>query len=310
MSKNRNDSPGKILLIDHFKAKGKTLKKNLEKVGFEVSLATDGAAGLKLATEWECECLLVRLSMPKMDGIEVCRQFRGMSHLSSAPVVFIVPNKLDEKRTAAGLKAGGNDFVSRTTSPSILRSRLASAVAQARSAREVERLQTTDALTGLLSRRVVLEELERQVKGLLSMRTPQVTCLLMNLDGFKAVNNEAGFAVGDKILKGTAKVLNRTVRDGDLIARFSGSEFAVLLGEASLDIAKKRGEAVRAAVEKAKFPAEITASVGVATISHEWLEDQEGPGAAKVVQALLQRADHALQRAKRGQGNKVMAYRP
>jgi diguanylate cyclase (GGDEF)-like protein len=174
----------------------------------------------------------------------------------------------------------------------------------------IERLRTTDALTGLLARRVLLEELERRAKALLSMRSPQLTCLLMDLDHFKKLNDKHGHPMGDRVLKRVAKNLTTTVRDGDMIARFGGAEFAVLLGEASLDIAKKRAEAIRAAIDKTKIPVATTASIGVATISHEWLEDESGPPKAdKVVQALLHRADHALQRAKKQGRNRVSEYR-
>lgn len=99
---------------------------------------------------------------------------------------------------------------------------------QAKKISELENLALTDELTGLLNRRGFLKALDREIALLRRDRQSTATLMMVDLDGFKAVNDQWGHAVGDNYLRGVAHVLSHSVRSTDLVARLGGDEFAIL----------------------------------------------------------------------------------
>lgn len=167
-------------------------------------------------------------------------------------------------------------------------------------ARELERLATTDPLTGLYNRRVLLDRAEEAMERV--RRYGRVASIVMlDIDHFKTVNDELGHDIGDRVLQRTAEVLLGTLRKaGDLVARFGGEEFAVLVPETDIEGAMVLAERLRIAVEETEIatpegPRRYTASFGVATIQ----EDDTN------VETVLKRADEALYRAKNSGRNRI-----
>lgn len=160
---------------------------------------------------------------------------------------------------------------------------------------------TVDGLTGLASKRHFLKQLEAEIA--VARRSQEVPSLIMiDVDHFKKVNDTHGHVAGDRILKGVAEILLRSVRRSDGSAyRYGGEEMAILLPRTSLERAAEVAERLRSAIEDRKFPIDkkkslhVTASFGVARFSLS-MED-----ATEMVQA----ADEALYRAKEGGRNRV-----
>ena len=151
----------------------------------------------------------------------------------------------------------------------------------------------TDVLTNLPNRRAfdrrLTEEFERAGKN------RRVAVLLLDLDTFKPYNDRFGHAAGDDALRITARVLEKQVRDADLVARLGGEEFGVILGRASRSEALTIAERCRAAMESAPWPLrQVTVSVGVAFLQ-----------ASDDAKSLLVSADEALYAAKNGGRNQV-----
>lgn len=167
-------------------------------------------------------------------------------------------------------------------------------------AREMERLATTDPLTGLYNRRVLLDRSEETVERVRRYGRA-ASIIMMDIDHFKSVNDTFGHDIGDRVLKRVAEVLRGTLRKaGDLVARFGGEEFAVLVPETNIEGALILAERLRLAVEQTEIdtpmgPRSFTASFGVAA-----LEDGDGS-----VETAIKRADEALYRAKNGGRNRV-----
>jgi diguanylate cyclase (GGDEF)-like protein len=165
---------------------------------------------------------------------------------------------------------------------------------QVRLLRTHEALASTDPLTGCPNRRAFLERLDGAIAAAGSGRRAAV-CLI-DLDGFKAVNDRDGHAAGDAALMAVTQALTGAVRESDTVARLGGDEFAVL---ADVDVtvdADELAERLRAAVAVAGRPCGVTASVGVALV-----------GRSDDVNQLLHRADAAMYRAKTAGGNRVTA---
>jgi diguanylate cyclase (GGDEF)-like protein len=173
------------------------------------------------------------------------------------------------------------------------------ALARLYSLREAEAKATTDALTGLPNRRYFDEYL-----GLLSRRRraeDRVGVLMIDIDRFKVLNDTFGHAVGDHVLREVAQAIAGAVREGDVPARFGGEEFAVLLKNPSPAIAVEVGERVRRAVGSLDLrnmgvPG-VSVSVGVAVA--------DDPDVS--LDAVIDDADRALYRAKRGGRDRVVA---
>ncbi|UCF80622.1 MAG: GGDEF domain-containing protein [Acidobacteriota bacterium] len=164
--------------------------------------------------------------------------------------------------------------------------------------RRMEELAVTDGLTGLYNHRRFRAALSDEVRR--AERTGAALSLLMlDLDHFKRLNDTYGHPAGDSVLRQTAALLRRTVRDIDVAARYGGEEFAVLLIDTDAADALRTAERVRAAVEAETFSHErtqldVTVSVGAAT----HLAGSSGPDAALSADALLRSADRALYAAK------------
>lgn len=157
-----------------------------------------------------------------------------------------------------------------------------------------EALAATDSLTGCPNRRAYLERLAVAIEAAATGRLFAV-CLI-DLDGFKAVNDRDGHAAGDAALIAVTGALTGVVREEDTVARLGGDEFAVLAEVSATVAADELAERLRTAVAAAGRDCGVTASVGVALVE---------PG--DDVNLLLHRADGAMYRAKTSGGNRVTA---
>ncbi len=161
---------------------------------------------------------------------------------------------------------------------------------------ELERLSTSDALTGLYNRRLLTQRLSEELSRSSRHRRP-FTLLMADVDGFKDYNDTYGHPAGDEVLKKVAGILVASTRAGDCSARYGGEEFAVLLpdtvGEAALEVAER----IRSRVARQEFPGrKITLSVGLA----------EFPRDGDTAERLIASADAALYAAKREGKNRIV----
>lgn len=165
--------------------------------------------------------------------------------------------------------------------------------------RELERLASTDGLTGISNRQNLMERLEHELRR--AARYGKVLALLLiDLDHFKAVNDSLGHLAGDAVLRGAAELISGSLRDSDFPGRYGGEEFCVVLPETGLEGGIRMGSRIREAVEKHEFSTpdgkvvRITCSIGVAAGAPDRADD------------LISEADRRLYEAKRSGRNRVM----
>ena len=181
--------------------------------------------------------------------------------------------------------------------------RLAEQLQQANA--ELERMSSEDSLTRVANRRKFDEVLEREWRRA-ARRGVALTVMLADLDRFKALNDTRGHLHGDECLRRVARILETGLRRaGDLLARYGGEEFALVLPETDLAEARQHAETLRTAVAAARLPhggspgrPHVTISIGAGTAL---------PRREHRPDSLVELADQALYRAKRGGRNRVVA---
>ena len=162
----------------------------------------------------------------------------------------------------------------------------------------LERLATIDPLTECLNRRAFFEHFETLWKTAERHHQP-ISAIMVDIDHFKSVNDNHGHSMGDQVLRDVAALLRHSARVGDLVCRFGGEEFCVLLPCSELVEAKAAGERFRSAIESATFSTlSVTISVGVSARSLGAADPQE----------MLDQADKCLYAAKRNGRNQVVAW--
>jgi diguanylate cyclase (GGDEF)-like protein len=197
---------------------------------------------------------------------------------------------------------GGREFTQKDIEmASIMATQMSVAIANAKLFAETQRLAITDELTGVHNRRHLFTLAEREVATARRYGRP-ISAIMFDIDKFKQINDTYGHAVGDEVLHSVAERCGDVIRDVDVLGRYGGEEFAVLLPETKLDGAIETAERLRNAVGGAAIATSIgdvavTISAGVAELSAE-IQDVHG---------LLDRADAAMLFAKRLGRNRVQA---
>lgn len=164
--------------------------------------------------------------------------------------------------------------------------------------RELQILATRDPLTGCLNRRSFFAEFTSRWSAA-GRYEYGLGCVMVDIDHFKSINDTHGHAVGDEVLQAVGKTLQDAARGGDIVCRYGGEEFCVLVSHADTQQTAQAAERFRKALADLVFPnLRITASFGASATD----------GGADTLQAMLEQADQALYAAKHGGRNRVVRW--
>ncbi|MFC4160780.1 diguanylate cyclase domain-containing protein [Chitinimonas lacunae] len=288
------EQASRILIVDDSVTNIRLLGHMLKDLG-EIFFATDGQTGLRLAQEKLPQLVLLDVEMPDIDGFEVCRQLKADPRTAGCAVIFVTAHSSVDHEVAA-LQAGAVDFISKPLNPPVVYARAQTQLTLRRQADILLHLAHRDGLTGAYDR----EYFDRQV--LLEYRRHQrhgmpLALALIDIDHFHGYNEHYGNRQGDQCLRRLAETLNQgTRRPGELVARYDGDCFGVILPNTATADAIKYGLWIGDRVRGMVLPHEgmgancfVTTSVGLASSVPERDESPE---------ALLARAERALQQAK------------
>lgn len=268
----------------------------------DVIISTDGQTAIDVVCVEDVDVVLLDIMMPEMDGYEVCRRIKGQDFSRDVPIIFVtaLADKADEE---FGLKLGAVDYITKPVSPAIVRARVSNHVTLKRQQDFLKRLSSVDGLTGVSSRRYFDEVIDREWRRSLRNSDP-MSVMLIDVDRFAKFNEKMGHAEGDGCLKSIGWCLAEEVkRPSDLLCRYDGNRFVVLLPETAADIARGYAEAIHTAVHSLGIPHPtsdvaqiVTVSIGVATTIAVASRDPRD---------LVSRADQMLYEAKRMGRNRV-----
>jgi diguanylate cyclase (GGDEF)-like protein len=299
---------GTVLVVDDNDWNRDLLRQDLEAEGFEVATCASGAACLATVATQPPDVILLDIQMTGMDGIETCRRLKADPATSHIPVLFVTGHRADDNTAIAALRAGGNDFLTKPYSAPILVARVTCQIAIARAQENLRRLAMTDELTGLYSRRYLFDALRRTIRATTRV-AGNIACLLADVDHFKQINDKRGHLEGDRVLREIGHTIAHSVRETDLVARFGGEEFVVVLPHTDLDGALIAAEKVRGNIAEQCAP--VTISVGATALPAGTVTAAlDEPSLEELVEKLLRAADRGVYEAKARGRDQVCAYVP
>lgn len=293
---------GRVLVADDDPAMVRLLSSLLSKNGYFVETAADGLQAIQMAQDTCPDFLIVDWEMPGLTGPEVCRRIREAELPRYVYTLLLTArSKMDD--VVQGLEAGADDFLSKPVVSTELLARLHAG----RRVLDLEacllRTAAQDPLTGVLNRRAFFEQFNREWSRSSRYGLP-MSCVILDVDFFKSVNDRYGHATGDQVIQLVANLMTEFSRASDYVCRLGGEEFCALLPETDESQAAVWADRVRQALPEraAKIlpdAQQVTGSFGVAGRSPD----------VSTPEALVDRADQALLAAKQCGRNRVIQHR-
>jgi two-component system cell cycle response regulator len=279
--------------------------------GMSVVEACSGSEALDyLATDHPDLVVLGRM-LPDMDGLDLLPRLKS-NELDFVPVL-VASHRSETAERVRGLQLGADDYISRPCDPAELLARARALLRTKQTHDRIRKLQLTleqmvvsDPLTGLHNRRFLMDRLLQEMQRSDRHGEP-LAFAMIDLDGFKAINDLYGHVLGDKVLRAVGNAISRSIRVSDVAARYGGDEFAVILPQTPPEGAMRVCERLLRAISEAGFQDDsgkvcrVTASLGLAYYPADDVETPED---------LVHSADGALYGAKRSGKNRYSAVRP
>ncbi|MRR51707.1 MAG: diguanylate cyclase [Rhodocyclaceae bacterium] len=311
--------PMRILVVDDDRTMRALEVALLREAGHEVFEAENGVRGYELALELRPQIMIIDWIMPEMDGIELTRTLRR-AKIGRNIYILILTSLEDEAKVVEAFEAGVDDFMSKPLKSRVLAARLRAGQRVIQLQEEIERdreeirhfaaelavtnrrlqeFALTDPLTGLPNRRFAMERMEQEwAAATRSQRS--ISCMVVDVDRFKQINDTYGHDVGDRVLKGVSAAMKGALRTQDVLCRMGGDEFFVVCADTSLASALVCAERMRVAVAELELRdgnqrIPISISVGVA----------QRELAMTDIDGLIKRADQGVYQAKHQGRNQV-----
>ncbi len=286
----------KVLVVDDNPANIDILLELLDE--YDVRAVLDGESTFDAVKEEMPDLILLDITLPGIDGFEVCRRLKALPSVKEIPVVFLSASN-DDASILKGFELGGVDYITKPYRAKEVLARVKTHVQLFKALRQLEKIATTDALTGIANRRKFFLRAPRLVEQAKAKNIPLFLAII-DLDGFKPINDTYGHDIGDEILKAFTVSAKELLPPNSCFGRLGGDEFCIVLGGSQEKIFKQM-ELLRAMIAKMRLATasqlQITLSIGISKLSKN--DD--------TIHTLLKRADEALYKAKASSGNKIVA---
>lgn len=284
----------RVLIVDDSVSLANLYKEVLEQAGMEIKVVNDPLEVMSVLPAFSPDLILVDMYMPGCDGMELAKVIRQMPVYVSIPIVFLSAEKDFDKQLLA-MNLGGDDFLSKPIQPEHLVSSVSSRI---RRSLRLRSLMVRDGLTSLFNHSAITDQLDREVARAKRQAIP-LSFAMVDIDFFRRINDTYGHSTGDRVIKSLSRLLKQRLRQTDLVGRYGGEEFALVLVDTDADSAFKVLDKIREDFAKLHHHADgaefsVTFSCGVAEVAQF--------GDATQLSAA---ADKALYRAKHAGRNQV-----
>ena len=304
LSKHEEEKKGTILIIED-EVKTSSLWSRVLSTNYECIMAKTGEEGLEAMDMGVPDLVLLDLLLPDMHGLDLLKRIKKNPIMEEISVI-IVSSINDLETRVKGIDLGSDDYLVKPINALEMLARVRAAIRKTRARlklkktlNEVFKLSITDSLTGLYNRQYFNSYLEKLMASSRRHDRP-FSILFVDIDRFKSVNDKYGHLIGDSVLKNLAVIFEDNLRASDVVARFGGEEFVLLLSDTDIKGAEMLAEKLRTDVEAFGFEgldgSFITISVGLS----------ESLDLDASVDDVVKRADDALYKAKEGGRNCVI----
>ncbi|MEI8396545.1 MAG: diguanylate cyclase [Rhodospirillaceae bacterium] len=287
--------PERILVVDDDRLQGALNALVMRRAGMEVKHITNPLQTIEVLQEFEPELVLLDMYMPNCTGMELAAVIRQMEAFVGLPIVFLsAETDRDKQLEAVGL--GGDDFLEKPIRPEHL---ISAVISRTERYRKLRSVMMRDSLTGLFNHSSITDRLMHEITRA-RRQDSTLSAVMLDIDHFKRVNDTHGHPVGDRVIKSLARLLTRRLRTTDIIGRYGGEEFLLILPDTSTENAATLVEQLRRAFSKLVQRAgsqefSCTFSAGIAAFP----DYDDGS-------TLNEAADEALYHAKKMGRNRVM----
>jgi two-component system cell cycle response regulator len=300
-----------LLIVEDDDVAAKLILNCLKDHSYHLEFAPDGASAIQRAEKGGIDLILLDILLPGIDGFEVCRRVKAISHCQQTQIVMITCLQ-DMESKIRGIELGVDDFLIKPINKEILTARVRALLKKKayidQLTFEYERAlhsAITDNLTSLYNQGYFKQFLKLEIERSVRQRHP-LALLLFDIDDFKLYNDTLGHLAGDQVLRELGQIIHNTIRQIDMAARYGGEEFVIVLPYTDSKGAVVVAERLKEAVEghtfsyKPELPSRsLTISTGVAGFQQ---------GTPVSVDHLIEQADRALYKAKRAGKNRVCAF--
>jgi len=298
-----------IVIADDDRTARETLASILRAAAYDVDIVSDGQEAVERVARGNADLVLLDVMMPRLNGLEACRLIKGMTSEAFVPVL-LVTGKTDPASRVEGLKIGADDYVCKPFEEGELLARVQAMLRikrlhddmqDARS--RLERVSVHDELTGLYNYRYLHARLSQEFKRAERSHEP-LGCGVVDVDRLRTWNERSGRTFGDTILRTLADLIRRCVREVDIVVRYGGDEFLVLMPSTHFAGAVSVAERIwKEMAARSWGPLadkdRVTLSMGIAAYPSPDVKTKE---------ALLKSAEAALNRAKRDGMDRLCVY--
>ncbi|MDV6342411.1 diguanylate cyclase [Nitrosomonas sp. Is35] len=287
--------PFRVLIVDDSQTILAYHATILEQAGMLVKTVGEPLKLLGALNDFNPDLILMDLYMPGCNGVELARVIRQIDGFLSTPIVYL-SSENDFNTQAEAMSLCGDDFLVKPIGAGHL---VSAVTTRATRARFLRSMMIHDGLTGLLNHTAIKEELAREVIRSSRLSSP-LSLAMVDIDFFKKVNDTYGHAAGDRVLKSLARLLKQRLRETDIVGRYGGEEFAVIMNDTDAASAAKVIDEIRTVFSRLLHLSHdeefsVNFSCGIADLAH--FSDAV---------SLSEAADKALYQAKQRGRNKVI----
>lgn len=290
-----------VLLVDDSVDVHRLLQTRLRHEHINLVAITRGPDAVAMAQSQAPAAILLDLQMPGMDGFEVLRSLKDTPQTHNIPVIVLSGLSGSEDKVTA-FDLGAADYITKPCDLAELRARLRAALRTERLLRLLAERADVDGLTGLGNRSHFNKRWSEKVAECKRYRHP-LSLAILDADHFKRVNDTYGHPAGDEVLQGLAQLLQRECRETDVVCRYGGEEFALIMPNTGPGDALGVGERIRTRLSKVVWPRHpetpVTISAGIA--------GTDANGLCLDCDRWLELADRNLYSAKHAGRNRVVA---